>query len=163
MDRRDLGSWLSGPGSAENSTLPPQDWQGQLLGCPEAGPGAVASLGRRLAALLVDWIGSALIVNLISGGRYGFGAEQGDVALTQVFVLGMFALEVIVLTWLGGGSAGQRLLGLGVRAIGRPRLGLLQCVLRTVLICLVIPPVVYDRDGRGLHDRAVGSVVVRTR
>ncbi len=41
------------------------------------------------------------------------------------------------------------------------RLGLGRVALRTVLICLVIPAVVIDSYGRGLHDRAVGSVVVR--
>ncbi len=33
-------------------------------------------------------------------------------------------------------------------------------LLRSVLIALVIPPVVYDRDRRGLHDMAAGTVVV---
>jgi hypothetical protein len=35
-------------------------------------------------------------------------------------------------------------------------------VLLTLLLCLVIPAVVMDSDGRGLHDRAVGSIVVRS-
>jgi uncharacterized RDD family membrane protein YckC len=34
-------------------------------------------------------------------------------------------------------------------------------VVRTGLLLLVLPAVVYDRDGRGLHDRAAGTVVVR--
>jgi uncharacterized RDD family membrane protein YckC len=28
---------------------------------------------------------------------------------------------------------------------------------------LVVPAVVMDRDGRGLHDKAAGTLVVRTR
>jgi uncharacterized RDD family membrane protein YckC len=28
---------------------------------------------------------------------------------------------------------------------------------------LVIPAVIWDRDGRGMHDRLLGTVVVRTR
>jgi hypothetical protein len=36
-------------------------------------------------------------------------------------------------------------------------------LVRTALLCLVIPAIVVDRDGRGLHDRAAASVVVRTR
>ncbi len=42
------------------------------------------------------------------------------------------------------------------------RLGLGRVALRTLLICLVIPAVVIDPSGRGLHDRAVGSVALRT-
>ena len=42
---------------------------------------------------------------------------------------------------------------------GRP-LDLLHSLLRVVLVCLVVPPVVYKPDGRGLHDLAVGSATV---
>ena len=163
MDRRDLGSWLSGPGAGRDTDLPPQAWPGQLLGCPAEGPGAAAGLGRRVAALIVDWFGSILILSLISGGRYGFGAEPTDAFMTQALVLAVFFTEVALLTWLGGASAGQRIVGIGVRAIEKPRLGFLAAAVRTALICLVIPPVIYDRDGRGLHDRAVGSIVIRSR
>ena len=44
---------------------------------------------------------------------------------------------------------------------GRIDLGLGRAALRTLLICLVIPAVVMDSYGRGLHDRAVGSIVLR--
>jgi hypothetical protein len=33
--------------------------------------------------------------------------------------------------------------------------------LRTILIALVIPAVVTDQDGRGLHDRITKTVVVK--
>jgi uncharacterized RDD family membrane protein YckC len=163
MDRRDLGSWLSGPGSSGDSNLPSQAWAGQRLGCPEQGPGAVAGFGRRVGALALDWLGSALILGLVTGGQYGFGAAPEDAVRTQALTLGLFAFQVTLLTWLGGASAGQRILGIGVRTLDRPRLSVLGALARTALICLVIPPVVYDRDGRGLHDRAVRTVVVRTR
>lgn len=163
MDRRDIGSWLSGPGSVNPQGAGDQAWRGQLLGCPEAGPGSVAGFGRRVAALLVDWFGSILIVTLISAGRYGFGAAPEDGARTQLLTLAVFAGEVALLTWLGGASAGQRVVGLTVRRIDGQRVPLLSAVARTLLICLVIPPVVYDRDGRGLHDRAAASIVLRAR
>lgn len=163
MDRRDIGSWLSGPGSVNGSNLPAQDWPGQLLGCPERGPGAVSGWGRRLAALLIDWIGSAFIVGLISGGRYGFGSGAEGAALTPLLTLAVFALDITLLTWLSGASAGQRVIGIGVRRLDGQRIPLLASIVRAALICLVIPPVVYDRDGRGLHDRAAATIVVRTR
>jgi hypothetical protein len=36
-------------------------------------------------------------------------------------------------------------------------------LLRTLLILLVIPAVVYDNEGRGLHDRIVGSAVMQVK
>ena len=39
--------------------------------------------------------------------------------------------------------------------------GLLGALARTVLLCLVIPAVVWDSDGRGLHDRVAGTAIVR--
>jgi uncharacterized RDD family membrane protein YckC len=68
---------------------------------------------------------------------------------------------VIVFTWLLTGSFGQRLLGLRVVRVDGGRLGLPRIVLRTLLLCLVIPAVIWDSHGRGLHDRAAGSIVVR--
>jgi uncharacterized RDD family membrane protein YckC len=163
VDRRDIGSWLSGPSSVTPPGAQNQDWRGQLLGCPETGPGSVAGFGRRVVALMIDWFGSILVVTLLSGGRYGFGAAPEDAARTQLLTLAVFAIEVALLTWLGGASAGQRVVGLAVRRIDGQRVPLLAAIVRTVLICLVIPPVVYDRDGRGLHDRAAASIVLRAR
>ena len=34
--------------------------------------------------------------------------------------------------------------------------------LRTLLLCLVVPAAIWDGDGRGLHDKAAGTAVVRT-
>jgi uncharacterized RDD family membrane protein YckC len=63
---------------------------------------------------------------------------------------------------LSGGSFGQlatRLRVVRVDGSGRP-LSLLMAVLRQVLICLVIPPLVFRPDGRGLHDMICGSATV---
>ena len=42
---------------------------------------------------------------------------------------------------------------------GRP-VDLLRSLLRAVLVCLVVPPLVFRPDGRGLHDMAAGSRTV---
>lgn len=118
-------------------------------------PIQVAGLGRRLAALAIDWLASMLITRLLFASVPYLSDEY------SFAVLAVFAAEVILLTWLTGSSFGQRILGIRVVRVDGGRLGLWQVALRTVLVCLVIPAVVYDRDGRGLHDRAVGSVVVR--
>ena len=47
-----------------------------------------------------------------------------------------------------------------VRLDGK-QLNLLLAVLRTVLICLVVPPLVFNRDQRGLHDMAAGTVTIK--
>ncbi len=128
--------------------------RGARLGLPETGPGSLASAGRRVAALSLDWLAATVIVRA-SLPTIPYGSQT-----SALLVLGVFALEVIVLTWLGGGSFGQRLAGIVVLRRGR-RLSLLQAVLRTLLICLVIPAAIWDSDGRGWHDLAVDSVVVR--
>jgi hypothetical protein len=35
-------------------------------------------------------------------------------------------------------------------------------VVRTVLLLLLVPAAVWDRDTRGLHDKAAGTVEVRS-
>jgi hypothetical protein len=49
-----------------------------------------------------------------------------------------------------------------VRLDGRP-LGVVRAALRTVLLLLLVPALIWDRDGRGLHDKAADSVVVVAR
>jgi hypothetical protein len=46
---------------------------------------------------------------------------------------------------------------------GGHRAGFGAAVIRTVLLCLLIPPLVYNTDNRGLHDRAANTIVLRTR
>jgi uncharacterized RDD family membrane protein YckC len=32
-----------------------------------------------------------------------------------------------------------------------------------VLLALLVPALIWDRDGRGMHDKAAGTALVRTR
>lgn len=97
-----------------------------------------------------------LLARLIPGAEYG----SGDYA---VATLAIFALEIIVFTWLTGSSFGQRILGIAVVSETGSRLPLWRIIVRTALICIVIPALVYDSQRRGLQDLAVGSrVVMRT-
>jgi uncharacterized RDD family membrane protein YckC len=43
----------------------------------------------------------------------------------------------------------------GIGVIGVPR-----AALRALLLCLVVPGLIMDKNRRGLHDRAAGSVVL---
>jgi uncharacterized RDD family membrane protein YckC len=120
-------------------------------------PGEVAGLGRRFGGIAIDWL-VAIGISLLVFRDVAYGSLESSAAILLIF-----AAEVILLTWLTAASFGQRILGMRVlRTDGTP-LGLLRTVGRTMLVCLVIPAVVMDSQGRGLHDRAVGSVVVLAR
>jgi uncharacterized RDD family membrane protein YckC len=134
-----------------------QDWPGRRLGLPRSGPGAVGGWGRRVLAIFVDWVLSALVVSVITG-RAVWSPPEGS---AQWYPLAVFAIEVTVLTLTLGGSAGQLVTRLQVRRLDGGGLDLWRAAVRTVLICLVIPPVIYNRDQRGLHDLVADSVVVR--
>jgi uncharacterized RDD family membrane protein YckC len=143
-ERRWTGSWLSGilplAGAGE--------YPGEQFGLPESGTGSVAGLGRRLGALFIDWFLSTVIALAIFHSR-GWST------------LAVFAVEVYLLTALTGFTVGKRLLGIRVaRVDGRP-VGLLWALVRTVLLLAVVPPLITDRDLRGLHDRAANTVVIR--
>ena len=73
-----------------------------------------------------------------------------------------YAFESTLLTALVGGSFGQlvtRLRVVRTDGSGLP-LSVLQALVRQVLVALVLPPLVFRPDGRGLHDIAVGSATV---
>ena len=78
------------------------------------------------------------------------------------YALGVFVVESAFFMALLGGSFGQlatRLRVIRVDGSRRP-LNLLKALARQVLLCLVIPPIVFRPDGRGLHDLACGSATV---
>ena len=158
MDRRDIGSWIAGPSSALEAQGIDLGYRGERLGLPEAGVGSTAGFGRRGAAILIDWISVAIITQLfMPGSPYGSSAH----ALVTLVV---FFLVKSAFTWLGGSTPGQKLLGIRVASVtDKPYLGVFRSLIRTFLVCLVIPAVVWDRDTRTLADRGVGSIVVKTR
>jgi uncharacterized RDD family membrane protein YckC len=144
-----VGGWLEGPrvGSAQDEWR----YRGERLGLPETGPGALAPQGRRLGALAVDWIAAELIARLFGWSLHSAQGQWGTIAI--------FAAEHLVLLSLLGYTLGKRLFGIRVGRLGGP-LTPIHVIVRTVLLLLVIPAVVWDRDGRGLHDRAAQTVEV---
>lgn len=123
-------------------------WPGRSLGLPEAGPRSVARLGRRLIALAIDW-GTAVVVSI------AFFAYDGGATLAA------FAVAQIVFLVTANASVGHLLLGMRLVPVAGGYLGLWRPIVRTILLCLVIPAVIFDRDQRGMHDRLVGTVLVR--
>jgi uncharacterized RDD family membrane protein YckC len=122
---------------------------------------SVAPMGRRLAALVVDWLVCELIATLITGHDLAKGAGDPTYFSTQFWTLALFALEVWVFTAISGLTLGKRLLGIRVIRTDGGRPGFAWALLRTVLLLCVVPPLLSDRDLRGLHDRAADTIVVR--
>ena len=109
---------------------------------------------RRFGALLVDWILAQLVVVVLLRIDTTVG---GTAALAPV---GVFALENLLLVSLTGSTVGHRLFGMQVWQV-RKQPFFLQVVVRTLLLCLVVPAVLTSRDGRGFHDVAAGTRIVR--
>ncbi|MGQ0847436.1 MAG: RDD family protein [Sporichthyaceae bacterium] len=151
MDRRMLGSWLSGPQSYAEATGVPVGYPGERLGLPETGPNSASSLSRRLAATLIDWTLAQLIV-------LSFASDPGARAAAT---LGVFALMNVVLISTLGSGIGGRLLGIRVARLDGSAPAPISVLLRTFLIACVVPALVWDRDSRGLHDRWAYTLVVR--
>lgn len=105
---------------------------------------------RRVAALAVDW-GVALLITTLLPWE------------SPLLPLAVFALEQVLLVGTIGHSLGHRLFGLHVQRVGGGDAGPVAALIRTALILAVLPPAITDADGRGLHDRAAGTEIVRFR
>lgn len=105
---------------------------------------------HRMLALLVDWAAATLVVVAFVGWDAYVSPEGPE----QLYILLTYVGESALLTWFAGGSFGKLVTGLRtVPADGRVRvMNPLVVLLRQVLIALVIPPLVFKSDGRGLHD-----------
>jgi len=119
------------------------------------GENSYASVARRLGALAIDWFASLGIAVLVFR-EFPYGTPESMLITTVIFYV-----EIVVFTFLLGSSFGQKLLRLRVVNLYGGRLTFWRIILRTALIILVIPALVMDPDGRGLHDRIVGSRVIR--
>jgi uncharacterized RDD family membrane protein YckC len=122
-------------------------YPGEKFGLPREGPRSVAGLGRRLVALLIDWLVCELIALAVFRSQY--------------WTLPIFAVETYLLTAMTGLTLGKRLVGIRVARLDGKPVGFLWALVRTLLLLTVIPPLVADRDLRGLHDRAAHTIVVR--
>lgn len=142
-ERRWAGSRLPGTRAARDESAYP----GKAFGLPEEGPRSVAGVGRRLGALFIDW----LLCMIISVAAFH----------TQYWTIAVFAVEVYLLTALTGFTVGKRLLGLRVARLDGKPVGLWWAFIRTLLLLAVVPPLIFDSDLRGLHDKAANTLVIR--
>ena len=137
----------------------PQRYRGERLGLPQSGPGSLATAGARFGALLVDCIASGLIAGLFVAHR---GAHDVADRLPGSWSLIPLAIDYLVGLCLGGQTLGMHLVGIRVVPVDEKRRILaLTAAVRTALLFVLVPAVIVDKDGRGLHDRLTGTAVVR--
>lgn len=140
--------------------MPMSRYPGERLGLPESGPQSVGRVGRRFAAITVDWIISALVLMLMTGRDY---LTISSTAAGQLQLLGVFVALQILSIWAIGGSMGHRLLGLYVVNVHGGSLTWWRPIARSVLLALVVPALVWDSDQRGFHDKIAGTLLLTSR
>lgn len=153
VERSDIGSWLSGP----PRQIDPDDYPGRRLGLPEQGVGSIPTFARRVVALLVDGV----ISQIIAMGLLGY--RQGEGGLGVFLPTLTFLVMHLLMVGSGGYTIGHRLLGIRLVRLDGGWPGPLRALGRTVLLAMLIPALVSDRDQRGLHDQLIGTVLIRTR
>ncbi|MCX6470607.1 RDD family protein [Williamsia herbipolensis] len=151
---RTTGSWLSGPQAGLDNT-DVGAYRGETLGLPESGPGSLVSSWQRVLGLFVDWVMcygvSLLFVGFLS-------PSLSTVVLAVWFVVGVVTVTLFSFT------PGQFIVGMRVaRVDGGGSVGIVRAVARQILIVFIVPPLVNDAIGRGMHDRATGTALVRAR
>jgi uncharacterized RDD family membrane protein YckC len=114
------------------------------------------SLGRRLAAITLDWLACYAIIAALSGG---IGQMTPD---RSPMILALFFGQVTILTALTGASLGQKIFGLRVvRFSDGGTITPLQALIRTFFLILIVTAVTYDENGRGIHERISKTVLTR--
>jgi uncharacterized RDD family membrane protein YckC len=142
-------TWLGGVRSAGIDL----GYPGERLGLPEEGSGSISGWGRRIGALVIDWmICTWVVVQLVL---------RVNPAESPLLPVAVFGLQYLLLVGFMGQTFGHRLMGIRVAAMdgGNPRW--LPVAVRTVLLCLALPALIWDRDHRGVHERVSNTMVVR--
>ena len=114
-------------------------------------------MGRRLGAFFADWLLCSVIAAAFIRGQFGTAAYWAQL---RDWTLVVFAAQDFLLSGLLGGTIGKRLFRLRVLRVDGAVMGLGWALLRTVLLLTVVPPLIQDRDLRGMHDRAANAAVV---
>jgi uncharacterized RDD family membrane protein YckC len=110
-----------------------------------------ASFGRRLIALLIDWAAGTLIASfLVEDLRTNPWPQLGVFVLAHALFVGLFGRTL--------GMTVARIRCISIADGGA--IGILRGLLRAVLLALLIPAMISDGDGRGIHDRVAGSIMI---
>ena len=145
----DVSGMLREPGYAGQVTQTGEMYPGERLGLPREGRGSIARIGRRVGALVIDYGAAVSHLRLL-----GLGPARRS---SLIFAI----IQIVFLPTLQG-SPGHRLFGLRIVRVDGAWVGLWRPIVRTVLLVFVIPAVIWDADQRGLHDKAAGTILVRS-
>lgn len=133
-------------------------WPGESLGLPETGRGSLARWRARITAIVLDWA----ICTVAAWAIFGPLAMRGG-SWRSFTTLGLFFAMSTLLTTFVGGTVGQLLTRIAVVRVDHQPLGPIRAAARALLVCLALPALVIGVHRRGLHDLAVGTVVVNRR
>lgn len=151
------GNQPSTPAGGSDNEYMVGRWPGEHLGMPQTGSGSMASVMRRAVGVLIDWVICWIIAGFIVMNTHAFG---GISTLTYFLwlVLG------IISGWLFARTPGMAVLGMGVARVDKPgeTVGFWRAAVRTILTGFIFPAAIVDADGRGMHDRATGTAVIRS-
>ncbi len=109
-------------------------------------------MGVRVGAFVLDILLAFLIALLFTRPE-----------LPKNWSLLVWAALTVVAVGLFGFTPGQAVCGIRVAPLGGPVLVGVWALPRTALIFAMVPVLLTDVDGRGLHDRLCRTVVIRTR
>jgi uncharacterized RDD family membrane protein YckC len=144
---------------SERALSAPQAYRGEQIGLPATGPGSLATTGPRLFAFIVDAAASGLVAALFV--PHGGGDSLAE-RLPGSWSLVPFVLDYVVGVLVAGRTLGMYLTGLRVIRVSRDvAIDPLRILARTVLLLLLVPALVFDRDGRGMHDKLTDTAVVK--
>jgi len=113
----------------------------------------VARFGRRLGAIAIDWA--------IAYGLSWLFFRANDGSADPWITLAAFAVLTLLFELFFNASIGHLALRMRVVPIRGGALAPWRPLVRTLLLCLAVPALIWDRDQRGLHDRVAGTVLVR--
>jgi len=128
--------------------VPPSKWPGERLGLPATGKSSIARPVRRILGFVIDW---AIAIG-VSAAFFNYDPAANLI----IFV----ALQIAFIPTIGA-SIGHRLVGLRLISIHGGWVGIWRPIVRSVLLGLAIPALVWDSDQRGFHDKIAGTALIR--
>lgn len=128
--------------------VPPSKWPGERLGLPQVGPSSIGRPGRRILGFAIDWA-IAIAVSAVF-------FHYDPFANLIIFVV----MQIVFIPTIGA-SIGHRLVGLRLISIHGGWVGLWRPVVRSLLLGIALPALVWDSDQRGFHDKIAGTALIR--
>ncbi|TFD89320.1 RDD family protein [Cryobacterium serini] len=112
------------------------------------GPNSIGRPGRRMLGFAIDW---AIAIGV---SKVFFNYDPA--ANLIIFVI----LQIVFIPTIGA-SIGHRLVGLRIISIHGGWVGLWRPIVRSVLLGIALPALVWDSDQRGFHDKIAGTALIR--